>query len=142
LVTDWNAEAARAANHVYTHHFEAHRGALPWGTQGLCAVFGNDGYTTDSTGRAAREVEFVRERLQAEGLTELGFGVCGEGYSWALIVQTVDDQWLTGVVSDAWYRACGPPAEPDLAALHRAAQTAIAADSLADHDAGNLPSIN
>ena len=104
---DWNAEAARAADHVTcTELFKAHRGAIPWGNLGVVVVFGNDSYTKDE--RARREVEFVREFLRTEGLTELGFGVdSDEGYSWAMIVDTNFTPPLFYAVWEAWGRASG-----------------------------------
>jgi hypothetical protein len=100
---DWNAEAVRAAEHVHEHLFGAHRGAIPWETLGVSAASGNDGDSLDD--RAKAEVGLLRESLRRAGNPELSFGVGGEGYTWAMIVETAEHEDLYALVWDAWDRA-------------------------------------
>lgn len=65
-----------------------HRGTMMVGNSDqavLAAVFGNDEYEENETAR--HEVEIIRDRLQAAGFAELGFGVSPDGQAWSLLVK-------------------------------------------------------
>lgn len=141
LKHDWDAEAKRAANHFRENHHEAHRGAMPWQTLGVCVVFGNDSYRTDE--RTRFEVELVRQVLTREGIKELGFGLSDEDSgSWAMMVQTDDHRMLVDLVWDAWLQSRDPhslkrKSWSDEAKVFRYAQQKIALTQITD--AGNEP---
>jgi hypothetical protein len=131
---DWDAEAVAMADHVGHEMFAAHRGAMWWRRVGVSVVFGNDGYAVRSGGRfhegelrpvddprPRREVALVREVLAKQGIEVLGFGTSsGNGYSWAMLVQTDDRAMLESVVWQAWDVACGGRSEidPEMNAVH------------------------
>jgi hypothetical protein len=102
---DWNAEAAAMARHVNEEMMSAHRGAMPWLQVGISVVFGNDGYSCSEDQRAKDEVDRVRRTLEDLGVKILGFAVSpGEGYSWAMLVETDHLEMLSDLVWRSWDR--------------------------------------
>jgi hypothetical protein len=104
----WLAEASRAAAYVTDHLFKAHRGALLW-CPDVSAVFGNDGHdpgpgqaVDEGNERSRAEVTLVREKLREAGITELGFGKSGDGYSWVILVESVDTDRLFEMVWECY----------------------------------------
>jgi hypothetical protein len=73
----------RLAEAVGEEFFEALRGVLCF-DDGDLLLFGNDGYTLDE--RARREARQVEAALLKRGFLVKGFGLCPQGYSWALLV--------------------------------------------------------
>lgn len=51
----------------------------------IIAVFGNDGYTSNS--RSRQEVESFRQGLQETGNDELGFSLSPDGETWVLLTK-------------------------------------------------------
>jgi hypothetical protein len=78
-----DGDVDRLAALVGEELFEAIRGVLRF-DDGDLLVFGNDGYTLDK--RARREARQVEAALLKRGFLVRGFGLCPEGYSWALLV--------------------------------------------------------
>jgi hypothetical protein len=103
---NWSKEAAPQANRVAEHLFVAHRGALSWRLAGYSVVFGNDGYSPADgdrgDGSSAMVVARLREHFADIGVEELGFGLCDDGDSWAMIVRTGDSDSLDLAVWSCW----------------------------------------
>jgi hypothetical protein len=59
----------------------------------VAAVFGNDGYETNSTAR--REVELLRRQLRQADVEEIGFGVSTDGRAWTLLVKADNSGFQT-----------------------------------------------
>jgi hypothetical protein len=103
---DWSAEANRAAGFAgdatapRKPMIAVFRGAMPWRIEGVTLIFGNDGYERDQ--RSKDEVAKVRRFLAENGIEELGFATSPEGYSWAMLVRSDDDDRLNDVVWAAW----------------------------------------
>ena len=96
---DWSDEARRALR--WTCHGEMmtfHRGAAHWEHAGVTVVFGNDGYVNNQ--RSRDDVVRVRGYLATMGIDELGFALGEDGYSWAMLVHSDDDEKLDDVVSN------------------------------------------
>ena len=124
---DWNAAAAAVAEHISAHLFGVHRGSVPWRNSRLSVVFGNDGYDIPPAPgqgdceRAQVEVHLLRRRLSDLGIREMGFGLCDDGYTWAMIVHSGNRVWLAAEVGDAWRIACGgSPDDPEWRAFKQA----------------------
>jgi hypothetical protein len=90
-------------------------------------VFGNDGYEIPPQSdqgdceRAQVEVHLLRQRLSDLGVREMGFGLCEDGYTWAMIVLNDNRVWLAAEVGDAWRIACGgSPDDPEWRAFKKA----------------------
>jgi hypothetical protein len=140
---NWSREAARQANHVSEHLFAAHRGALPWRVAGYTVVFGNDGYSPAADGDpgdGSSPMVFakVREHLAVVGVEELGFGLCDDGYSWAMIVRTGDSHSLDLAVWSCWREVQEGLADavPSRIDSFHGVQAAIARRVIADGEAG------
>lgn len=104
-MTDWNQEACKAAKlGGGDDHFHEWIGTMAW--KGKIALFVNLGWDK----RGQRMPDLVRERLDVE---VLGFGHAlnnegGQPYSWAMILDTVDDApELIDRTWDAWAIATG-----------------------------------
>jgi hypothetical protein len=107
----WNREADRHANVLSDVHFNVHRGATACPTlPGVSVVFGNDGWEGESS-RAQKEVQLLRERLAAQGIEELGFGLNDDFYTWAILCRTQDVDFLSTAVWDCWREAVGRNAD-------------------------------
>ncbi len=59
----------------------------------VLGVFGNDNYIAEA--KARREVELVRTRIHEVGAEEIGFGLSGDGFTWALLVRCADRGYAT-----------------------------------------------
>jgi hypothetical protein len=113
-VHEWNAEAVQTADRLKDEVFEAHRGAVLV-RPGVAAVFSNAGFRE----REQRELAEVRRQLKLAGFRELGWGLEGEGYSWAMLVEVPSFKTaagrdmmlarLTDIVWDAWRTQCTRP---------------------------------
>ncbi len=113
-MTNWNDEAAKVAQHTANDLHEAHRGALAWNNR-IVIVFGNDGYESDETSSVAHEIATVRKVLSEmePAPTELGFGLCGEGYTWVMLWRAQSDTDARKIAAAAhiavwrgWREAC------------------------------------
>jgi hypothetical protein len=86
----------------------------------LGAVFGNDNFAANCQTR--REVELLRRQLTDVGMEELALGTSDDGYTWALLVKTDNQEmqtaagkafraemlkaYLNDAVWAAWQTAC------------------------------------
>jgi hypothetical protein len=59
----------------------------------VAAIYANDNYLGDPLAR--KEIELVRNHLRSAGIRESAFGVSFDGKSWALLVQTENQQLKT-----------------------------------------------
>ncbi len=131
-VTNWINFATQVAQILSEDYFPAHRGAVRCPSTGCTAIFGNDGYTQDPSTRA--EVENVRRRLNAEGITEHAFAVNSDGYTWVLLAGKPSDcKYLNAMVWRVWLEAAFslPPSDIILAAGYGTFQGREAAQVLA-----------
>jgi len=94
---EWDQTAAEFARHVKRFRHIAERGAvllrfmdsrmkLVNDAPLVIGLFGNDDYFKDH--RAKYEVDQIRERLRLAHVEEVGFGLCEDGSTWALLVRS------------------------------------------------------
>ena len=110
-------DASREADDIAECLFERHRGA--YADEGVrVVVFGNDGFAEDHRSRS--EVAQVVEVCLNLGLRLEAFGVCPEGYTWALVVGCPDGECgetladdLQRAVGGAWCDASEVPRPSD-----------------------------
>lgn len=101
----WDGKAQMLATFMAEKFHRIHRGAA-WLHEGeIVVVFGNDGYSQDE--RARLEVELLRQPIADAEMKEIGFGldalaVDDYGYTWAMLVETNDIEFLRAAVWDAW----------------------------------------
>jgi hypothetical protein len=117
LVLTTLIDAGRLADAIAVRLFERHRGAYA-DEDGTIVVFGNDGFADDK--RSRREVAQVVEDCQSLGLGLEAFGVCRDGYTWALVMSCPcgeSDETLVSSIQravwDAWCDASGVPRPSD-----------------------------
>ncbi len=100
---DWNETARGLAGFVQKFRFLIERGVVPLQVENerepeeanriLFGVFGRGDEDLDSEGH---EAEMVRQQLQEErGLHELGFGLSGDGSTWAMLIGADPAQYQT-----------------------------------------------
>ena len=99
------------ATKMYREHMNVHRGSwlidddFPEG-EGECLIFGNDSFTSDV--RARKEVAQVISRLDSLAIRIFEFGLGPDGVTWALWVDTDDEDLLNLIVWDVWFDiTCG-----------------------------------
>ncbi len=99
------------ATKMYREHMDAHRGAM-WiddefpEAEGEGLIFGNDSFSTDV--RARKEVAQVVARLDSLAIRVFGFGLGPNGTTWALWVDSDDEDLLNLIVWDVWFEiTCG-----------------------------------
>ncbi|QDV56283.1 hypothetical protein [Rosistilla oblonga] len=99
------------ATKMYREQMSVHRGAM-WiddefpEAEGECLIFGNDSFTSDV--RARKEVAQVIARLDSLAIRVFGFGLGPDGYTWALRVDSDDEELLDLIVWDVWFDiTCG-----------------------------------
>ena len=97
---DWKSTAANVANFLHEHLYQAHRGALRY-TNKISVIFGNDGYGVDGGFDARSEVMHLRQSLLEAGISELGFGLCDDRYTWCLLVESDNTKFLNDLVWSA-----------------------------------------
>ena len=78
------------------------RGVSPKGSTSV--IYGNDGFADDIRSR----IEVVRlvQHLSDEEIEILGFGVDGDGVTWAMEVDSEDHELLEALLWNAWQHAC------------------------------------
>lgn len=99
------------ATKMYREHMNVHRGAM-WiddefpEAEGEGLIFGNDSFTSDV--RARKEVAQVVSRLDSLAIRIFEFGLGPDGYTWALRVDSDDEELLDLIVWDVWFDiTCG-----------------------------------
>jgi hypothetical protein len=97
---DWRNTASNVANFLHEHLFQAHRGALRYSNE-ISVLFGNDGYGVDDGFDAKSEVMYLRQFLLEAGVSEFGFGMCDDRYTWCLLVESNDTKFLDDLVWNA-----------------------------------------
>jgi hypothetical protein len=96
-------------------------------SNGIAAVFGNDGYQTNPAAR--REVELLRQQLRQAEIEEIGFGVSSDGRTWVLLIKADNSGFQTELgksfriemlraclddaVRTAWQMACAERQEQE-----------------------------
>lgn len=107
---------ARCADMLKSDYFRFHRGAMT--VRGYKIVFGNDGFSVDKECDLRSQLEVVRVVRTINRINTVwkqpviqitGFGLCCDGYSWAMRIKTDYFNWagiLDTAVWDAWFRAC------------------------------------
>jgi hypothetical protein len=101
---DWNETARGLAGFVQKFRFLIQRGVVPLqvesepGNQaGGCLLFGIFGTDREEAGFEHCEAGAVRHELQDDpALHELGFGVSGDGATWAMLIATDQSHYQTG----------------------------------------------
>jgi hypothetical protein len=106
-------DASRQAAYAYSNLFRYHRGSYL--SRGTCVIYGNDGFSTDV--RSQREAVRVAKQIEEMGYEIEGFGLAGEGYTWALTIRFEPgtgreereyvDSSLNSLVSDVWMEMAG-----------------------------------
>ena len=100
---NWNTEAQRAVDHVQSELSEAHRGAFLWyEPRGVVLVFSNG---LEESPIPEKQMEFLKEAIQAQDGTIHALAHSEEGTSWAMLVTKVDPDWAHDCVWAAWHSA-------------------------------------
>ena len=96
---DWNKRASEFADGRAQELFKNHVGTEPANQLGVTFLYGNIGYG-DERGKIC--VELVRQRLSDEAVEELGFGTDNDGYSWVMVINSDDREWLFNIATEAY----------------------------------------
>lgn len=100
---DYNQTAAHFANVAVELLFSTRYGHLDG--DHYAAVFSNNGYTEDEKTRL--EVSVFRQFLEEAGVKELGFGLDESGYTWVMMLDTMDGATWAEKARDARFIASG-----------------------------------
>jgi len=102
----WNERAAKIAQYISEEMTPAHRGAISTDEFEVVAIFGNDGHHDNPRRQVA---ELVQEKLAAENVERLGFGVCESNYCWVLLVDGggISPEHFNFVVWQSWREIFG-----------------------------------
>ena len=98
---EWTEVFAKTAHEKF---FQVHRGTTDSSTGDPVVIYGNDGFGSNSTSRS--QVALLLRLLRHNHIEVLGFGVYAD-YSWALRVDSCDDESLDQAVWYCWFRATG-----------------------------------
>ncbi len=101
----WRNLAIDTANYACRYWFESRIGCLAI-TEDAVGIYGNTGYCQSVYAR--EQVDYLRQRVGAAGITELGFGIdtlapdtTDNGYTWALLIDTGNLKLAEALVREA-----------------------------------------
>jgi hypothetical protein len=93
----WDSAATDVAGNVRDNRYPFQRGliCIPCPSDGMVVAWllGNDGF--ELRREVKRELELIRQGLKAAELEELGFGLSGDGHTWALALKADSQRYLT-----------------------------------------------
>ncbi|ADT89694.1 TPA: restriction endonuclease [Vibrio parahaemolyticus] len=90
----WDTEINKALRFTKQHFMEVHKGALLWSSN-TTFIFGNDGYSSDFVRNYIEEMKAGLDRQQVKVLS---FKVFDGGYSWGMLVDSIEARALFDMV--------------------------------------------